>query len=59
MEKRKYHYEYAAYTNNLAWGRVKISQSDNRSVVQFDAQNAGMGCFDIVKVRVYDNKYMV
>ena len=55
MEKRKYHYEYAAYTNNLAWGRVKISQSDNSSVLQFDAQNAGMGCFDIVKVRVYDN----
>ena len=50
--KGTYHYEWAAYTNNLCWGRVFICRSKNLSFVKHTAANAGKGCFDIVKVRV-------
>lgn len=55
MEKRKYHYEYAAYTNNLCYGRQLICQDRSLSYVRAQAVLAGKGVYVIAKVRVYDN----
>ena len=51
MEKRKYHYEYAAYTDNLCYGRQLIARDRNRSYV---AMLANKGAFVIERERVYD-----
>lgn len=52
--KRKYHYEYAAYTDNLNYGRMFICQHRNRHSCNWMAANARKGCYVIEKVRVYD-----
>lgn len=52
--KRKYHYEWAAYTDNLCWGRVLISRNRSYSLVAWMARNANKGSYRIVKERVYD-----
>lgn len=52
--ERKYHYEYAAYTDNLAYGRVLIAKARNLHWVRLRAHNANMGCYKIERVRVYD-----
>ena len=49
---REYHYEYAAYTDNLCWGRVKICQDRSRGYVASLAANSGKGCYVIERVRV-------
>lgn len=54
MEKRKYHYEYAAYTDNLCYGRQLIARYRNRSRVAMLAWNADNGAFVIERERVYD-----
>lgn len=54
MEKRKYHYEYFAYTNNMNYGRVYLGQSSSLTLAKFYGYNANKGCFDIEKHRVYD-----
>ena len=56
MEKRKYHYEYAAYTDNLCYGRQLIVRDKNKSYVEHAAWNAGKGCYVIERVRVYENE---
>lgn len=55
MAKRKYHYEWAAYTNNLCYGRVFLTRGRNRDIVAFETHNAGKGCFTVNRERVYDN----
>ena len=54
MKKRKYHYEYAAYTDNLCYGRMLICQDRSLSYVRAQAVWAGKGVYVIEKVRVYD-----
>lgn len=49
---QEYHYEYAAYTDNLCWGRVKICQDRSRGYVASLAANANKGCYVIKRVRV-------
>lgn len=55
MEKRKYHYEYAAYTDNLYYGRQLICKDRSLSYVRTHAIWANKGVYVIEKVRVYDN----
>lgn len=55
MEKRKYHYEYAAYTDNLYYGRMLICQHRDLNHVRTEAIWADKGAYTIEKVRVYDN----
>lgn len=54
MSRSGYHYEYLAETDNLCWGRMKITQGRNRDVVAHEATNSGKGCFIIRRVRVKD-----
>ena len=54
MEKRKYHYEYAAYTDNLCYGRQLIVQDRSKSYVEHVAWNSKKGVYVIERVRVYD-----
>jgi hypothetical protein len=49
---QEYHYEYAAYTDNLCWGRVKICQGRDRHHVEQTAWNSNKGCYVIERVRV-------
>lgn len=53
--KRKYHYEWAAYTDNLGYGRIFLARGLNRDHVAFLAHNAKKGCYVIRRERVYDN----
>lgn len=55
MEKRKFHWEYAAYTDNLCYGRQLITQGRVKQDVENAAWKARKGCFVIERVRVYDN----
>ena len=55
MEKRKFHMEYAAYTDNLCYGRQLIYQDRNRAVVERAAWNARKGVYVIERVRVYED----
>lgn len=55
MEKRKYHYEYAAYTCNLYYGRQLIVRDRSRSYVNMVAYNSGKGVYEIERVRVYED----
>lgn len=52
--KRKYHYEWAAYTDNLNWGRTLIARDPCRGYVAWRASLASKGAYVIVKERVYD-----
>lgn len=54
MKKVKYHYEWAAYTDNLCWGRMLIARDRSQSWVRYCAVNANKGAFIIVKERVYE-----
>ena len=56
MTKRKFHYEYEAYTDNLCYGRQLIIRDRNKSYVEHTAWNAGKGCYVIERVRVYENE---
>lgn len=51
---KKYHYEWAAYTDNLCWGRQLLGRDRSKSWVTYLAYAAGKGSFIIVKERVYD-----
>lgn len=53
--KRTYHYEWAAYTENLNLGKRLIARDKNYTWVAFLAVNTHRGCYTIVKERVYDN----
>ena len=54
MEKKKYHYEYAAYTDNLCYGRQLIVQDSSRAYVERMAFRARKGVYVIERVRVYE-----
>lgn len=51
---RPYHYEYAAYTDNLCWGRMKLWQSTSKTECAMQAARANKGCYIIRKIRVYE-----
>lgn len=53
--KAKYHYEWAAYTDNLGYGRTLIKRDKDRDLVYLAACCANKGVFIVVKERVYDN----
>lgn len=55
MPKRRYHYEWAAYTDNLSYGRIFLARGRDYDVVAALAVNARKGCYTIRKERVYDN----
>lgn len=50
----KYHYEWAAYTDNLCWGRQLIAHDKSKSWVRYMAANANKGAYIIIKQRVYE-----
>lgn len=52
--KQKYHYEWAAYTDNLKYGRLPISRGRNLAEVRREASASGKGAYVIRKERVYD-----
>lgn len=52
--KRKYHYEWAAYTDNLCWGRQLIARGRTRGYVSCMASLANKGAYIVVKERVYE-----
>lgn len=54
MNKRKYHYEYFAYTDNMCYGRILIGRG-SYTEANFEAQMANKGAYTVVKQRVYDN----
>lgn len=49
-----YHYEYAAYTDNLCWGRMLIAQGRDLSSVRMKADLSGKGAYRIERVKVFD-----
>lgn len=53
---RKYHYEWAAYTDNLCWGRQLIARDIDRGYVVWRAAMANKGAYVIVRKRVYDKE---
>lgn len=55
MNARRYHYEWAAYTDNLNLGRRLIARDRDYTWVAFLAVNKGGGCYSIRRERVYDN----
>ena len=55
MQTRRYHYEWAAYTDNLNLGRRLIARDRDYTWVAFLAVNKHKGCFSIRRERVYDN----
>lgn len=55
MQTRRYHYEWAAYTDNLNLGHRLIARDRDYNWVAFLAVNKHNGCFSIRKERVYDN----
>ena len=55
MERRKYHYEYAAYTDNLCYGRQLIVRDRSKAYVERIAWKAGKGVYVIERERVYDD----
>lgn len=50
---KRYHYEYAAYTDNLNWGRMLICRDRSYDYVAMMAKNANKGCYRIIRERVY------
>ena len=54
MKPRKYHYEYAVFTDNLCYGRMPIGNARTRTEAEAIGQWAGMGVFVIEKHRVYN-----
>lgn len=55
MAKRKYHYEWAAYTDNLCYGRIFLARGHDYDSVAAQAVFARKGCFQMKRERVYDN----
>lgn len=55
MEKKKFHYEYAAYTDNLAYGRQLIVRDRSKAYVEREAWKARKGVYVIERERVYDD----
>lgn len=60
MKNKKYHYEWAIFTNNLVWGVKKLAQFKNRLDAVFSLDyysrpyyGLGYGICEIRKVRVY------
>ena len=53
--KNKYQYEWAAYTDNLCFGRQLIKRDRDRNIVFLAACCANKGAFRVFKERVYDN----
>ena len=53
--KRKYHYEWAAYTDNITFGRVFIARGRDYTHVAMQAVNSRKGAYTIRRERVYDN----
>lgn len=53
--KKKYHYEWAAYTDNLCYGRQLIVRDRSRDFVFLTARCANKGVFRVFKERVYEN----
>ena len=51
----KYHYEYAAYTDNLCYGRMLLGKGRTRSETLAIGQWANKGVFTIEKYRVYES----
>ena len=52
--ERKYHYEWAAYTDNLMYGKLPIARGRDLKEVRREAAASGKGAYIIRKERVYD-----
>ena len=53
--KRTYTYVYKVYTDNLAYGRMYLGESDNKSDANAIGQWAGKGCYIVKKARRYND----
>ena len=52
----KYHYEYAAYTDNLCYGRIFLGRGKTHQEAAEIGQRANKGVFVVERVRVYDKR---
>jgi len=52
--KRKYHYEYEVYTDNLCFGRIFLGRASNKTEANMIGNSAQKGCFVVERVRVND-----
>jgi|GEM_PF-1899150 len=50
--RAEYHYEYAAYTDNLCYGKELIAQDRSLYWVRLCTANSDKGAYVIKKVRV-------
>ena len=57
MNKRKYHYEYFLYTDNLCWGRMLLGRGRTPGEARMNSRflPGGYGATVLLKRRVYDN----
>ena len=56
MKTGTYHYEYAAFTDNLCYGRMLLGSARTRTAANAIGQWANKGVFIIKKYRVYDKQ---
>ena len=54
MKKRKYHYEYFLYTDNLCWGRKLLGKGRSPGEARIAAGFGSFGATVMEKHRVYD-----
>ena len=54
MEKKKYHYVYQVYTDNLGWGRTFLGESIHKEIANYIGRTAGKGCFVVERKRKYN-----
>lgn len=47
-----YHYEYAVYTDNLCYGRIKLGQAKTKMGAIHIGLTANKGVYTIQKIRV-------
>lgn len=51
--RKKYYYEWYAYTCNLCYGRMFLAKGESKAIVSYEARMANKGCFVLEKKRVY------
>lgn len=54
MKRKKYHYEFFLYTDNLCWGRILLGKGLTREEAIRNARPGNYGCTVVEKHRVYN-----
>ena len=53
--RKSFHYEWFAYTDNLNYGRLLLGQGKTRREAKIIGRCANKGCFVVERHRVYNN----